>query len=182
MKKPILFALIILLSMPLFGCIGGSYGAECPLIDSATIGGYEENDSTVYRNAQWGFSFCLPESWKEYSIITGKWEGLAVEDPHNGQIVETGPIISIRHPEWSSDNPRQDIPIMVFTLTQWNSLQQGKFHIGAAPIGPSELDRNTKYVFALPARYNYAFPIGYEEVEKILSNHALKADENWADN
>jgi len=38
-----------------------------------------------------------------------------------------------------------------------DSLQQEKFHIGAAPINPSELGRNTKYVFALPARYNYAF-------------------------
>ena len=64
---------------------------------------------------------------------------------------------------------------MVFTLAQWDSLQQDKFHIGAAPIGPSELGRNTRYVFALPARYNFAFPTGYEEVEKILEDNPLKA-------
>jgi hypothetical protein len=28
-------------------------------------------------------------------------------------------------------------------------------------------------VFALPARYNYAFPTRYEEVEKILSSNPL---------
>ncbi|MDP1086626.1 hypothetical protein Q6245_30140, partial [Klebsiella pneumoniae] len=68
------------------------------------------------------------------------------------------PMISIRHPDWTSQNPRQDIPIMIFTLAQWNMLQQDEFHIGAAPINPSELGRNTSYVFARPARYNYAFP------------------------
>jgi len=66
---------------------------------------------------------------------------------------------------------------MIFTRAQWNSLQRGDFHIGAAPIGPSELARNSKYVFALPARYNYAFPIGFEEVEIILKNNPLQAYE-----
>jgi hypothetical protein len=62
---------------------------------------------------------------------------------------------------------------MVFTLQQWNSLQSDMFHIGAAPIGPSELTRNNSYVFALPARYNFAFPPGYQEVEEILRNKPL---------
>jgi hypothetical protein len=70
--------------------------------------------------------------------------------------------------------PRQDIPIMIFTIEQWNMLQEDKFHIGAAPVGPSEFGRNNKYVFALPARYNYAFLKGYEEVEKILKENPLK--------
>lgn len=129
-------------------------------------------DSIVYRNIQYGFSFTLPVGWKGYSIINGRWDGY---DVNSGKIAKTGPMISIRHPQWTSQEPRQDIPVMVFTLDQWNLLQQGKFHIGAAPIGPSELGRNERYVFALPARYNYAFPTGYEEVEKILENHPLKA-------
>ncbi|MGH4138240.1 YjgB family protein [Clostridium sp.] len=92
----------------------------------------------------------------------------------SGKVTETGPKISIRHPQWNSKKPHQDIPIMVFTLNQWNLLQQEKFHIGAAPIGPSELGRNNSYVFALPARYNFAYPIGYQEVEEILKTHPLK--------
>jgi len=63
---------------------------------------------------------------------------------------------------------------MVFTLEQWDALQQGKFHIGAAPIGPTELGRNSKYVFALPARYNFAFPKGFEVVEEIINTNPLK--------
>ena len=139
-----------------------------------TIRVMEPQSANVYRNTQFGFSFSLPESWKDYRIVTEKWEGRAIDGRANGKIVETGLMIKIRHPQWSSQNPRQDIPIMIFTIDQWDSLQQEKFHIGAAPMSPRELGRNSKYVFALPARYNYAFPAGYEEVDKILEGNPLK--------
>jgi hypothetical protein len=129
--------------------------------------------SLEYKNAQYGFSFSLPDSWKGYSIVTDTWEGWALS-PQGDVPTETGPLISIRHPQWTQAVPRQDIPIMVFTIAQWNSLQQDKFHIGAAPINPSELGRNANYVFALPARYNYAFPAGYEEVDAILATKPLQ--------
>ena len=128
----------------------------------------------LYVNTQYGFNFSLPESWKGYTIVSGKWEGLAIGGQNGEVVVETGPLISIRHPQWTTQSPRQDIPIMIFTISQWNSLQQEKFHIGAAPIGPSELGRNSSYVFALPARYNYSFPVGYEDVEDILKGNPLK--------
>ena len=136
--------------------------------------GPEQTKANIYRNTQFGFSFSLPESWNGYRIVTEKWEGRALDSRANGKIVETGLVIKIRHPEWTSENPRQDIPIMVFTLNQWDALQQEEFHIGAAPVGPKELGRNSKYVFALPARYNYAFPTGYEEVERILEDNPLQ--------
>ncbi|MBX5477046.1 MAG: hypothetical protein IRZ18_08000 [Clostridia bacterium] len=144
-------------------------------IDAVTLGTYEDANAIVYKNTEYGFTFTLPESWKGYSIVTGQWEGAAVDGQDAGKIVETGPMISIRHPQWTAEHPRQDIPIMIFTLAQWDALQQGKFHIGAAPINPSELGRNDQYVFALPARYNYSFPTGYEEVEQILEGHPLQA-------
>ena len=72
---------------------------------------------------------------------------------------------------------------MIFTTAQWKSLQQEEFHIGAAPVGPRELGRNTKYVFGLPARYNFAFPTGYEEVENILKGDPLQPiEDNQSDN
>jgi len=127
-----------------------------------------------YKNAQYGFSFSLPLSWQGYSIVKDKWYG---ENLVQGSdvVVEQGPTILIRHPEWKPQNPRQDIPIMIFTIEQWNALKKGKFCIGAAPVNPTELGRNSRYVFALPARYNFALPIGFEEVEEILENHPLKA-------
>jgi len=132
----------------------------------------QEQQQIIYTNTQYGFNFSLPISWQGYSIVVTKWEGNPIG---SNDIIEQGPIISIRNPKWTSANPYQDIPIMVFMLAQWDSLQKDKFHIGAAPIGPSELGRNTRYVFALPARYNFANPAGVEEVEKILEGNPLKA-------
>lgn len=147
------------------------------VIDAVTLGAYEEANSISYKNTQYGFDFSLPKDWKDYKLVTDKWEGLAVSGEQGEKTVATGPIISIRNPQWTAKNPTQDIPIMIFTLAQWNSLQKEEFHIGAAPIGPSELGRNAEYVFALPARYNYAFPTGYEEVENILKSNPLHPTE-----
>jgi hypothetical protein len=127
-----------------------------------------------YRNTQYGFSFSLPASWEGYLIVADQWLGF-VSGQRGSELVERGPLISIRHPLWTSENPRQDIPIMVFTLSEWDSFRRGQFTIGAAPIDPRELGRNASYVFALPAGYNYTSPSGWEEVEKILENKPLHA-------
>ncbi|MBP2018143.1 hypothetical protein J2Z79_001542 [Symbiobacterium terraclitae] len=141
------------------------------LITEVTLGDYVAPGPVTYINGEYGFVFSLPESWQGYTIVTDTWEGLPVG---GSEPVETGPLLRIRHPGWRAEAPRQDIPIMVFTLSQWEALQAGEFHIGAAPIGPTELGRNDEYVFALPARYNYAFPEGYEEVEEILAGSPLQ--------
>ncbi len=128
-----------------------------------------------YRNTDYGFSVALPETWRGYSVTIDKWTGNAANDQLGDVAFTDGPVVSIHNPKWTAEVPYQDIPVMVFTLAQWNSLQQDKFHIGAAPINPSELGRNTKYVFALPARYNFAFPPGYEEVDQIIQSKPLTA-------
>lgn len=128
-----------------------------------------------YRNEAYGFSVALPESWREYSVSVDKWTGYAAGDELGEIPFADGPVFSIHGPEWRGAGTYQDIPIMVFTLDQWEMLRQEKFHIGAAPIGPSELGRNSRYVFSLPARYNYAFPPGYEEIDEIIQSKPLKA-------
>ncbi|KAB2329951.1 hypothetical protein F7731_21040 [Cytobacillus depressus] len=143
------------------------------LITDVTLGEYAA-DGIQYKNTDYGFEISLPESWMDYQILTDKWEGMS---PQSGKVIETGPLLPIRHPQWTKQNPRQDIPVMVFTHEQWDAMQEEKFHIGAAPMNPKELGRNADYVFALPARYNFAFPTGYEEVEKILNSEAFKVIE-----
>lgn len=165
MRKRLSLVLVLFLSAFLFGC-SSVVDESQPIIEDDTY-------LISYKNNQYGFEFSLPETWKDYTILTDNWEGLAFDNSES-RIVESGPIIFIRHPEWTSENQRQDIPIMIFTINQWNSLQKGEFHIGAAPVGPTELGSNNKYVFALPARYNFAFPEGYEEVEDILSSEPLQ--------
>jgi len=144
------------------------------LIENIVVDDYVQNTEIHYENTDYGFVFSLPGSWEGYQIVTDEWDGTTAE---SDKVQESGPILIIRHPKWTSETPRQDIPIMIFTISQWDALQQGKFHIGAAPIGPKMLGQNKQYVFALPARYNYAFPEGYEEVEKILEEGPLEAKE-----
>jgi len=50
------------------------------LINNAQVGEYEDENSVVYKNTQYGFTFSLPESWKDYKIITDEWEGLSLDD------------------------------------------------------------------------------------------------------
>ncbi|PLR98666.1 hypothetical protein [Bacillus sp. T33-2] len=126
-------------------------------------------DTILYENTEYGFTFILPNSWNGYEIVSDTWIGTSTNQQQNN-INENGQILIIRHPEWTKEKPRQDIPIMIFTLNQWSSLEKREFHIGAAPIGPVLLGQNNEYVFALPARYNFASLEGYEEVENILEN------------
>ena len=137
------------------------------------------NKPLEYRNAQYGFSFALPSSWKGYTIANGSWEGFPIDAvaTQTGSISQkdTAPLTRIRPPLWTVQKPRHDLPIIVFTPAQWDLIQQEKLSVSAAPIGPSELGRNSGYVFALPARYNFAFPEGFEEVNTIIQSKPLRA-------
>jgi hypothetical protein len=125
----------------------------------------------TYKNTDYGFTFSLPNDWAGYSIVNTKWQGNFVDNSNKPAI--DGPEILIRNPLWTSTTPRQDIPIMIFTLDQWSLIQQEKLSLGAAPIGPSELGRNSKYIFALPARYNFSYLTGFEEVQNIIDSKPL---------
>lgn len=188
MKNPIgTISLLVLLSIALMGCsndVNGKNKEEQQQVEQKQTNEFqkeevenEELNKIVYQDPQYGFDFSLPLSWDGYTILSDKWEGLPINNSEGEKVIDSGPMIVIRHPDWSSENQRQDIPIMIFTIKQWDSLRNEEYHIGAAPIGPSELGRNNKYVFALPARYNFAFPTGYEEVEEILNSKPLQITE-----
>ena len=128
--------------------------------------------TTIYKNSLYGFMITLPLKWLGYSIITTSWNGYSST---SSSIIQTGPILSIRDPSWTVKVPRQEIPIMVFTLKQWSDLNRDQFNVGAAPMSPSILGKNNNYVFAIPARYNYAFISGYQEVQNILDGKPFQA-------
>jgi hypothetical protein len=132
--------------------------------------------SVVYTNKKYRFRFSLPESWRGYSIDVSEWEGGDGVTYQAGETVpppEKGPLLYIVHPLWTKSNPRQSIPIMIFTKAQWELVEADKLILSAAPVGPSELGRNAKYVFALPPRFNYADIDGREEVGEIIQSHPL---------
>ena len=128
----------------------------------------------LYRNTQYGFTFVLPRGWKGYWIVRGTWRGFTTGE-HGDETVEHGPVISIRHPEWTAEHERQDIPITVFTRSQWRALHHDRFVVYAAPIGPGEIGRNRKYIFAIGPREINDSVDGSDEVFAILRRNPLRA-------
>lgn len=122
-----------------------------------------------YKNSEYGFTFKLPASWKGYKILWSEWRGTVIGS--NGSVDHTlrGPKLVIRNPKWTQEDPWEDMPILIYTIAQWN---EGPV-VSAAPIDSWELGRNKKYVFAVPPRWDYDFAKGYEEAEKILTAASL---------
>jgi len=159
--------------VPLLALLGAMrVGAQPPATPQASSPPAAQAAANIeYRNARYGFCFVLPASWTGFSIVPGQWTGGAMD----GGPPATGPLLLIRQPAWTADNPREDIPIMIFTPGEWRRIEKDGLSVSAAPIGPSELGHNARYVFALPARYNFDFATGYEEVDGLIGQHALHA-------
>ncbi len=122
-----------------------------------------------YRNTKYGFSFTLPESWKGYQVLWSEWQGNVLGSDGTVARVLRGPELKIRHPKWTEENPREDLPLMIFTIAEWNEHP----NVSAAPFDPGEFGRNRKYVFALPPRWDYDFAEGWEEAERILGSKSF---------
>lgn len=128
--------------------------------------------TVIYRNNVYGFCFVLPEGWKGYSIVPEQWSGAILS---SGQAVK-GPQLLIRNPKWTAANPYQDIPIMVFTPAEWQHAKNDDMSVSAAPIGPSELGSNSKYVFALPPRWiGFIDTLGQDELNAWMQQNRLQA-------
>jgi hypothetical protein len=123
--------------------------------------------SLIYRNTKYGFTFSLPAFYEGYNVREETWSGGAPgksDTKHGPKIF----ISNLSIPDY------QEIPIMVFTHAEWDMVEKGELVVSAAPIGPSELGRNATYVFALPARYNFADATGIWEVSELLDRKPLK--------
>ena len=162
----VVVAVLLIVRLVIFGMNRGFAPVVPATSPTSTVA--TTTSTVVYTNSAYGFSFTLPASWERYTIVTSTWTGYPPPVTH-------GPMISIRSPLWTAAVPTQDIPIMVFTLAEWSAVSSGTMSVSAAPIPPSELGRNSRYVFALPARYNYAYPAGFEEVQSILDGNPLHA-------
>jgi hypothetical protein len=125
--------------------------------------------STIYKNNDYGFTFTLPTTWEGYSIIKDTWTGTPLKDT----AAQNGPKLLIRNPEWTEAAPYEDLPILVFTIPQWDAYLAESFSVSAAPIPATELARNNMYVFALPPRWNFDYSLGYKEAETIMEGKPL---------
>jgi hypothetical protein len=141
------------------------------------LAGCAGGNGVTYRNAALGFEIDLPQDWEGFTIIEATWEGDALAGKDVDWLDRSGQEILLRHPNATQASPMQDIPVLVFTLAQWDAMTKldADFHIGAAPINPAELGRNNVYVFGLPARYNFGELPGREEVDQIITGGNFSA-------
>lgn len=130
----------------------------------------------TYWNNDYGFAITLPKSWEGFTLYQQEWKGYLATATPSEKPAETGPILVFRNPQWTASEPYQDIPIMVFTPTAWAQVESEELSVSAAPMPPTKLGENSHYVFALPARYNYAYPKGWEEVDQIMKSNPLSMD------
>ena len=139
----------------------------------------EKVDETVnrktYENEEYGFELILLDSWKGYSVLKETWNGVTLDGKDTKF---KGPQIIIRHPEWTLNQPWQDISIMVFTNEEWKLVEARNLNVSAAPIGPRKLDQNQNYVFALPPRWvGFTDNLGQNEATGIIKTFkAFNAD------
>jgi hypothetical protein len=129
--------------------------------------------SVRYENAEYGLTFLLPESWRGYSVSVWQWDGEKYSAAADKLVVVGhGPMITLRHPRWQTNVPRQDIPILVFTRAQWDELHRGNLWPSLYAGGVmNEMWHNQKHVFAMSSRYNVGELYGTKEVAEVVERN-----------
>jgi hypothetical protein len=157
MKSKILLCLAFILSAGSFGC--------------STVVKHPSGLPLRYHNAQYDLTFFLPADWQGYRVLTKEWSAKLYSADYQAVIgTEHGPMIVLRHPHWETDEPYQDIPILVFTRSQWDVVKPQRLFIGAGGTD-DEISHSTKYVFGINSRHNWGELKGWEETGKIVQQN-----------
>lgn len=123
---------------------------------------------------QYNLTFCLPASWRGYSVSVQQLEDVRYSLAEDRQVVVgQTPMITLRHPQWRAHAPYQDIPIVVFTRAQWDALHQGELWPSLFAGGVMmELWHSQGFVFAISSRFNANDEVrGWKEVTEIVEQN-----------
>ena len=165
MKTKLILWLALVLSGVLWGCSTAVKNAN------SDAPNHLSDLPLRYHNAKYGFTFFLPAGWKGYSVLMQQWDAELPSADYEKVIgIERGPVIALRNPRWRAGEPYQDIPILVFTRSQWDADKHGRFHIGAGGVD-QEIAHNAKYAFAISTRFNWDELKGFEEAWKIVDHN-----------
>lgn len=175
-QKGALIALVI----AVLALIGGGVYWYSHRSENADITPADENENIdveawrMYQNTEYGFEVTFPGSWKDYRVVKDTWNGTRIDETQQ-QEKYTGPLVILKNPQTTTQQAWQDIPIMVFTPDVWQLIVDEKLAVSAAPIGPSKIGQNAKYIFATPPRwYGFTDTQGWEEaVEMVKTFRAL---------
>jgi hypothetical protein len=172
MRIALAVASLLACMLTLVGCTEPQWTVDTPVTPAASAKPTARASTSTYHNAQYGFCFALPTSWKGYTVVTQQWRGLILSSGH----IVNGPQLLIRNPKWTQGNPYQDIPIMVFTPAQWKQVDDVEMSVSAAPIGPAKLGQTSRYVFALPPRWiGFTDAAGAQDLESWMEKDRLRA-------
>jgi hypothetical protein len=159
-KRIIILVCIIIIAVVVIG--GGIFVYQHYLASNRV-------DKNKYVNNEYGLEITLPNSWKGYQVIYDTWTGWLVDGGEGTNGDYQGLKIIFRNPKWTDQSHWQDIPIMVFTPEVWELVVNEKIGVSAAPIGPSKIGQNSKYIFATPPRwYGFTDDQGMEEAVLIV--------------
>jgi len=119
-----------------------------------------------YYNSQYDFTFFLPASWRGYSVLIQQWNASQTDST----MPEHGPVIVIRHPQWKINDIYQDIPVRVFTRSQWEADRHGKFAIDAGGF-EEEIEHNREFVFVISSRFNTEELKASKEADDVVTQN-----------
>lgn len=129
------------------------------------------SSTITYQNTDYGFTFTLPMNWQGYSVMKDTWKGTTL----TSTTAQSGPKLLIRNPKWTASAPYEDLPVLVFTISQWDAYLAEKFSVFAAPVKATELARNNVYVFVLPPRWDFDYSLDFKEAQNIIASNPLRA-------
>lgn len=167
MNKKTLIAIVLVAIVAL----GAGLYFIYPSLNNNPVVGNPSGTSIAYKNTDYGFNFSLPTNWQGYSIVKDTWKGTVLTDT----VAPTGTKLLIRNPNWTVAAPYEDLPILVFTIAQWNAYLAEDFSVSGAPMQATELGRNNRYVFTLPPRWDFDYSIGYKDAQNIIAGNPLHA-------
>lgn len=144
---------------------GKNYCNECLALQNKA--GFDHNGPCLktYTNKNYGFSITFTDSWKNYSVVIGSWDGWLIDTKKHYK----GETLIFKNEKLATENNFQGIPMMIITPDVWQLISEEKVAVSAAPIGPAKLGENAKYVFATPPRYiGFADTLTQEQANEIL--------------
>jgi hypothetical protein len=132
-----------------------------------------------YHNAQYDLTFFLPASWRGYSVLIDRLDDEQYSPAKDKEVIMAhSPMIMLRNPQWQTNAPYQDIPILVFTHAQWDAVHRDGLWPSCFAGGViDELWHNQKYVFAMNSR-----TFGFADDLKCWKETADVVEQNCAAN
>jgi len=142
--------------------------------NTMNVAGHPSGLPLCYRDTRYGLRFFLPPTWRGYSASVQQLEDERYSPAADKQVVVGHtPMIVLRHPQWQTNAPYQDIPILVFTRAQWDALHHGELWPSLFAGGMmDELCHNQEFVFAMSSRYNAVDEVrGWKEVAEVVGQN-----------